>query len=102
MDAEDFIEAMSQRAYEFVYKMSDATAIQLALDARAFSGRVGVDETAIAVHRDQDRMLQYYGGFEYVDKEYRVEVGDFIFYLAGDSRVQGHLDHFFQREENKS
>jgi len=54
---------------------------------------------AIAVPKSQDRTLQYYGGFEYVDTEFRKELGDYVFYLADDDRVAGHIERYFDKDE---
>jgi hypothetical protein len=43
--------------------------------------------------------MQYYGGFEYVYKEYRHEMGDYVFYLAEDDRVGGHIDSYYEQKE---
>jgi len=58
-----------------------------------------ISEEAIAVHKNQDRTLQYYGGFEYVDKEFRKELGDYVFYLADDDRVASHIERYFDKDE---
>ena len=47
----------------------------------------------IAARKSDDRKLQYYGGFEYVEPEYRLDLGEFVFYSSESDRVQGHLDH---------
>lgn len=49
-----------------------------------------VDESFVACRKGDDRVLQYYGGFEYIDKEQRREMGDFVFYMNshdGECRV---------------
>ena len=98
-DALDFCEQMTEKARRFVGQMTEVKAKQLGLDPRSFYGVAYADESAIVVSKDQDRSLQYYGGFEYVDKDYRREVGDYVFYLAEDDRVREHLDHFLQAED---
>ena len=70
------------------------SAEKLGLDRRA-GYQLFVNEDAIVVTKHSDRSLQYYGGFEYVDKEYRVEMGDFVFYMADDDRVREHIEHFY-------
>lgn len=70
----------------------------IGIDPRAAS-TLYVSYDAIAVPREQDRTLQYYGGFEYVDKEYRVEMGEYVFYLGEDDRVAGHIERFFDKDE---
>jgi hypothetical protein len=75
----------------------------LGLDAR--SGRVyaigNEDEGYIIAPLSTDKSLQYYGGFEYVDKEYRHQYGQWVFYSAEDSRVSGHLSRLTPDEEGE-
>lgn len=99
IDALDFCEAMTEKARRFVGQMTEVQAKDLGLDPRSFWGYAYVDESAIAVIKEQTRTLDYYGGFEYVDKDYRREVGDYVFYLAEDDRVRGHIERFLQVEE---
>lgn len=67
------------------------------LDSRC--GVIYISEEAIAVDKHNDRTLQYYGGFEYVNKEYRAEVGDYVFYTADDDRVRDHIDRYYSQDE---
>lgn len=69
----------------------------LGLDRRA-AYRLFITDDVIAVTKDGDRSLQYYGGFEYVDPEYRRELGSWVFYSAEDDRVAGHLDRYKETE----
>ena len=63
----------------------------LGLDRRAgYQLYLGLD--FIAVTRAHAGQLDYYGGFEYVDKENRMEVGDLVLYSTMDNRVQNHFD----------
>ena len=101
LDALDFCEQMTEKARQITAQMTEVSAEQLGLDRRSFWGCAYVDESAIVVIKDQDRTLQYYGGFEYVDKDYRREVGDYVFYLAEDSRVKGHIDRYYGVEETE-
>lgn len=55
-----------------------------------------VGEDFIAVSKDGDRNLQYYGEFEYIDKEYRLEFGDYVFYSSADDRVEDALACYHQ------
>jgi hypothetical protein len=63
------------------------------LDDRAAYGKILTDKDRqfMVVSKRDDRVLQYYGGFEYVEKEYRHELGDYVIYMADDSRVEDHL-----------
>lgn len=49
-------------------------------------------QDAILVAKHNDRTLQYYGGFEYVDKDYRLELGAYVLYSADDPRVAKHIN----------
>ena len=99
IDALDFCEQMTEAARHFVGQMTEVKAKQLGLDPRSFYGVAYVDESAIAVIKDQTRTLDYYGGFEYVDKDYRREVGDYVFYLAEDDRVREHIERFLEAKD---
>ena len=70
----------------------------LGLDRRA-AYRLWVNEDCIVVDKRNNGALQYYGGFEYVDRDYRIEMGDYVIYLSDDERVQGHIDTYYQRDE---
>lgn len=93
MRADEFISRVNTEAQAFVQSLTPVKAKQLGLDARA-GYQLYIGDDVIAVDRDQDRSLQYYGGFEYVDKNYRTEVGDFVFYSSGDERVYDCLDYY--------
>ncbi len=60
------------------------------------ANRLWIGSDFIAVRKHDDRSLQYYGGFEYVDKEHRTECGEYVFYSTEDDRVQGHHECFEQ------
>lgn len=70
------------------------SAEQCGLDRRASYQQLWVSEDFICCTESDDRGLQYYGGFEYVDKAYRKELGRFVFYFKDeeeDGRVAGHI-----------
>ena len=70
---------------------------QIGLDRRA-AYRVWVDEDAIIVSKDQDRTLQYYGGFEYVEARARIECGDYVIYTNDDQRVADCLEQYYEAQ----
>lgn len=88
------IEAMVE---EYVSTMDYVRAERCGLDARC--GRIYVGKEGIAVNKGSDRTLQYYGGFEYVDPDYRHEQGGYVFYSTGDDRVQEHVEAFLEKED---
>lgn len=103
MDTFDFIEDINLRVERFINKnMEQITPARdnIGLDNRS-AYTLYISQDAIAVDKHQDRNLQYYGGFEYVDKEYRRELGDYVFYLGEDDRVRGHIDRYYDREEEE-
>ena len=84
----DFIENINHRVAEYVGKLEEVTAEALGLDSRsAYRLYIDEDRTCIVVSKASDRTLQYYGGFEYIEKEYRKELGDWVFYFDESERV---------------
>ena len=75
--------------------------IKLGLDERV-APKLFVADGAIITSKSNDSRLQYYGGFEYVNKQFRQEIGDYVFYLSEDARIREHLhdyeDSFFDKE----
>jgi hypothetical protein len=70
----------------------------LGLDDRA-GHSLRVAEDWIAVKSHHARSLDYYGGFEYVDKSHKYTLGDWIFYLADDERVYDHIQEYWGENE---
>ena len=94
----DRINEMVERHLNKEFKQVYAGREEIGLDNRC--GMVYISEDAIVVDKHRDGTLQYYGGFEYVDKEYRKEIGDYVFYLRDGGRVEDHIDRYFDKEEN--
>ena len=92
MDLFDLIDNVTELTDNFVAKMGKVNPKQLGLDNRC--GKLFVSPDCIGVYKSNDRALQYYGGFEYVDSEYRHEMGDYVFYSAEDNRVRDHLEQY--------
>ena len=91
------IDEVTELTDNYVGTMEKVPAVKLGLDNR--SGSLFISPDCIAVYKGNDRALQYYGGFEYVDTEYRHEMGDFVFYSAEDDRIQGHLQDYLNKVE---
>jgi hypothetical protein len=49
--------------------------------------RLYISKDAIIVSDATNKSLRYYGGFEYIDSEFVVRLGDWVIYKAGTSRV---------------
>ena len=69
------------------------------LDSRAGYIFVSTEEGWIASRNT--RSLEYYGGFEYIDIEYRVTVGEITFYSSDDSRVADALEHYIENQSDQ-
>ena len=61
----------------------------LGLDSRC-ADQLYVQNGCIIVHKADDKDLQYFGGFEYIEKEYRLALGQYVVYSSDSSRVQQH------------
>ena len=97
---EDKINEINESFSEIVHKMDKVSADKVGLDIRA--GYVlWVCEDGIAVSRSVDRTLQYYGGFEYIDNEHRVAIGDWVFYSAYADRVARCLENYNMSEADE-
>jgi len=95
MSTFEFLYEMDDKVFDYVRtNMTETHVDKLGLDIRA-GGYVWVDEDTIAVSKTREGSLAYYGGFEYVDRAYRREFGDYVFYLGDDSRVRRHLDIYY-------
>jgi hypothetical protein len=92
MDLFELIDDVSELTNTFVGNMSKVNPEQLGLDNRC--GSLFITPDCIGTYKERDRSLQYYGGFEYVDIEYRYEFGDYVFYSQADKRVSDCLEHY--------
>lgn len=98
MSVMDLIEHVNDLMNERLQEMKYVQATDIGLDRRA-AYRLWVDDDCIVVKKSEDHNLQYYGGFEYVIKDYRTEVGDYVVYFADDERVRGHIDQLAEEAE---
>jgi hypothetical protein len=86
----DLFDGINERVEKFVHTLTPVTASELGLDSRA--GRnLYVNEDVIVVAREDDQLLQYYGGFEYISKDARYVMGDYVFYMR-DEDDSGRVD----------
>jgi hypothetical protein len=97
MNLFSLIDEVTELTDGFVGNMIKVPAEQLGLDNRC--GKLFVSPDCIGVYKSNDRSLQYYGGFEYVDIDYRYEFGDYVFYGSEDNRVRDCLDCYLNKEE---
>jgi hypothetical protein len=97
MDLFELIDEVTEITDNYVGQMWQVPANQLGLDQRC--GKLFANADCIAVYKGNDRTLQYYGGFEYVNLDFRYEMGDYVFYSAEDNRVRGHLETYLNKVE---
>ena len=74
--------------------MSDTMLIEpeaVGLDRRVGTIFVTPDKSCIIAPLHNQACIEYYGGFEYVDREAKKVIGNYVFYLATDDRVEDHL-----------
>jgi hypothetical protein len=101
MDVYTLIDDVNELAKRFVVmKLNEVSAKSLGLDPRA-GYSLYVNQDVIVVDKHSDRSLQYYGGFEYVDVDYRSELGDYVFYTADDDRVRDCIECYYESQKEK-
>jgi hypothetical protein len=93
----DLIDEVNELVENYLKDKELVSACKLGLDRRC--GQVYVAPDAVIVGKEDDRYLQYYGGFEYVKPEYRYEIGNYVFYSDGDRRVQGALEELEEADQ---
>jgi len=97
----EFIRNINNIIKTKVTSMEQVSPEKLGLDERS-GFRLYIDSDCIITPKSSDKSLQYYGAFEYVAGECRIEMGDFVVYLKeydeegikSDCRVQGALDYY--------
>jgi len=89
MDYSEILERAQALAEEALATGTEWPAERMNLDKRI--GKLIVGETWIAARRDTIKRLRYYGGFEYIDEEYQLALGDMVFYSRDDDRVEAAL-----------
>ena len=93
MNIYDLISETERMAKEAISTMKEVSPTELGLDIRA-GYRLYVSDNCIAATKANNRSLAYYGGFEYVDAAYRIELGDYVLYSDEDDRVRSHLNRY--------
>lgn len=91
MDFKELMDGAQALADEAIATGTQHPAETLGLDRRC--GSLWVSEEWIAT--EQPRMLNYYGGFEYIEDRYVTTLGSWTFYSAEDEteRVEGAIAH---------
>lgn len=95
----DTLEECNEAVRTLINSLERVKAEELNLDPRC--GILYVGEDAIAIPKSNVKAVEYYGAFEYVEKEYRVEIWKYVFYLISDDRIAGHLEYYKTRTLTK-
>lgn len=64
------------------------------LDRRAFFEAITDGFDYLIVKKSDDKSLQYYGGFEYVNASSRQEYGSYVIYESSNSRVYDAIETY--------
>lgn len=100
-DIHEIIDNINEKMHRKVADMDHASARQLGLDPRC--GRMYVNQDCIIVSSESAaRTLEYYGGFEYVDSDSKIRIGDYTIYLRDDERVEEAITHFFEEVNDEA
>ena len=83
MDIHTLIELVESAQAAIEHDCELVPAHELGLDSRAGFLYVGEDFVASA----RPKELDYYGGFEYIDSEYTLRLGEWKLYFKGDPRI---------------
>ncbi len=65
---------------------------ELGLDFRCGRILISVDEGFVAA--GSPRSIEYYGGWEYIDSEYKLDAGDYRFYDREANRVDAVIQYY--------
>lgn len=89
-----FVEQINRTVEQYIEEnFHSVSAEDCGLDPRA-AYQLFVNDQAVVCDRNAIGRLDYYGGFEYVDQESRVQVGDYVFFFRDgcDDRVNRAID----------
>lgn len=85
----DFAETMIDEQF---HKITDEQFAALAThyDRRAISRNFMISNSGdcIAVESNNVRNIEYYAGFEYIEPEYRMQIGDYVIFNDSHERVE--------------
>jgi hypothetical protein len=70
------------------------------LDYRSGRVHISVEEDFIAVNGTYS--IEYYGGFEYIDSDYKTTIGHITFYSGEHSRVRDAIDYYRKNTANNN
>lgn len=87
----DFLDEVNDALKTLLQGFDRVRAEEIGLDERSSYGPLWINEDYIIATEASARQLNYYGGFEYVEKDCVQRVGDYVLYSREDSRVNDHI-----------
>ena len=93
MNFQDLLDDVNNQVEEYLNTMEQVSANKLGLDPRA-GKELYVNEYGIAVHYLDNKILSYYGGFEYINETDKTRLGDYVFYSREATRVDEALEYY--------
>lgn len=78
----DVVQNVRTVVSDYIDSMTEVKSKDVGLDPRC--GKIYIGDNCVATKKSYDGYLQYYGGFEYINKEFRHEFGDYVFYSVED------------------
>lgn len=91
MSISDFISEVNHTLNKLVQQMEQVNPVDIGLDQRSSCGPLYINSEWIVSTSASAGVLNYYGGFEYVDSHCVLSMGDYVLYSAEHSRVKRHI-----------
>jgi hypothetical protein len=91
MSISDFISEVNHALDKLVQQMEQVNPVDIGLDQRSSCGPLYINSEWIVSTSASAGVLNYYGGFEYVDSHCVLSMGDYVLYSAEHSRVKRHI-----------
>ena len=97
---EDMAEKLNDVAEEAIANMDDVSdMVGQIMDSRA-TYKLWMGHDCLAVRSADDRTFQYYGGAEYIEKECRQQLGNYVFYSI-DHNAELEPQYMDEEDEDK-
>jgi hypothetical protein len=104
MDLWEIREKLEALADDIMAGCRKVSAKELGLDGRAGSAYIlgDADDGAVIVDGGSARLMDYYGGFEYVSRDCVIKVGELTIYTSEDERVVTALEALAEHDEEEA
>lgn len=99
MDLREAVDQVENIGDDVVSNMYRIKPDQCGLDNRA-GYRLYISNEAIGIEKSRKGSLEYYGGFEYVQADDQIEIGDYVFYTTDSDRVRDHIERWEETTED--